>query len=418
MPSDGFWKHDKYLFKSQSRDRERSRSRSPPSRREQSRSRSPPARRERSRSRSPPARREESRSLPSEDRGPERERLERSRREDEGVDNPYHCPACQKSFLELSQLKAHIKTNHDILIKCKECEAMGYNPAAQVLFSHELIDHYDVVHNKTMTETDLPFFGKKGNGLEQMKPQGYIRCNLCPKPSYQTLGSPGLWFTNSLPMNSIKEHFRHYHPETRSSVLDQITLGCQLCQDRLPGQNASRWTALLSKHRQNVTEEGKKASSSVLTSACSYCGELVPREEVVSQKHIKEHHHRLTFSCKLCPLVDRFYYDSILDVFRHLHDKHFGERTINQVVLPGTRSNFSAFAWAKCKTCDFRGIGWGKEVFSHLRSHPGSGLDNFDIFCRLCPKDDKGVETFENFVEFQSHFRKKHCDIINRLPQI
>ena len=168
-----------------------------------------------------------------------------------------------------------------------------------------------------------------------------------------------------------------------------------------------------------MVSSGPPARSNVLSHLCPYCGEKVPREGQAPQLHIKQRHYNLTFSCKLCQLKDRFYYQSHQDVLRHLESKHYGvgRKTEANIIFPGSRSNLSAFAWVKCRACQFRGIGGGEEVFNHLKSHPGSGPENLDIFCRLCHKDDTAAEIFEDFREFEDHFKKSHHQIIQTLSK-
>merc|ERR550519_2754869 len=177
------------------------------------------------------------------------------------------------------------------------------------------MEHYSKVHNKKMAVSDLPYYGKKGG--EKMRAQGYVVCKLCPtQPSYQTLGRPGLWFTNQLSLPTIRSHFTKHHPGTEN-FLEEIVLGCQLCRDQLPGSRGeAQWRALLHKHSQDDTDEEAENStqsaqpppSGVLTSLCSYCGESVPLQGEAAQRHVKIRHLGLTFSCKLCSLEDRYYY--------------------------------------------------------------------------------------------------------------
>ena len=331
------------------------------------------------------------------------------------------CPACQQDFEELAQLKNHVKNNHDILLTCTECEARGYNPKGEALFCQELIEHYSQGHNKKITVQDLPCYGKKGG--EKMRPQGYVMCQLCPRPSYQTLGRPGLWFTNQLSLHTIRSHFSKFHPG-KENYQDLIILGCQLCEDQLPGSRGeAQWRALLNKHNQDETEEEGEISDqptpgSVLRLLCPYCGETVPREGEASQHHIKQRHLELTFACKLCRLTDRFYYQSLEDVNKHLKLKHLGVNNykISNIVLPGSPSNLLAFAWVNCKVCHFKGIGGGKEVWDHLLLHSGSGERILEIFCRLCHREDTlNVKHFQDFQEFLEHFKAGHSDIIRCL---
>ena len=116
---------------------------------------------------------------------------------------------------------------------------MGHNPAGQAIFSEELIAHYSDAHNKSISSADLRFYGRKAKGLQQMKSQGYVRCNLCPQP--WSLGSPGLWFTNDPSMKQIENHFKKIHPRSVQDFQGKISLCCQLCEDRLPGYRLSQW---------------------------------------------------------------------------------------------------------------------------------------------------------------------------------
>ena len=338
------------------------------------------------------------------------------------------CPACQQDFGEVAQLKAHVKTSHDILMTCTECEARGHNPRGQALFSQELVEHYWQGHNMKITVADLPYYGKKG-GEKMRRSQGYVVCQLCPRPSYQTLGSPGLWFTNqlSLIIKSVRSHFSKLHPGAEN-YLEQISLCCQLCQDQLPASRGeAQWRALLNKHSQDDTEEEEETSAQpqpqpqpqrVLTLLCPYCGEAVALEGEASQRHIKQRHPELTFSCKLCSLEDRVYYQSLESVNSHLKWNHLGVKNYNlsNIVFPGSLSNLQAFAWVKCKVCAFRGIGGGREVRDHLQLHSGSGEENLKIFCRLCHREDTLiVKHFQDFKEFVEHFKAGHGDILRCL---
>jgi len=232
--------------------------------------------------------------------------------EEERPDYLFQCPACKEGFQTVLRLKDHLKNSHDVVIICKECEALGHNPVGQVLLCSELIDHYNQIHNKEMAQGDLPFYGRKRQG------------EMCP-----------------------------------------------------------------------------------------YCGDTVGKGSA-GQNHIKRHHLHLTFACKQCQLAERFYYPTLDDVHRHLKLKHLGvgRNCNNKVVFPGSRANLAAFAWVKCKTCDFRGIGHGREVRNHLKSHLGSGEENLEIFCRICHKDDQALGIFEDFQEFIIHFEENHGDIL------
>ena len=337
--------------------------------------------------------------------------------EEERPDYLFQCPACKEGFQTVLRLKDHLKNSHDVVIICKECEALGHNPVGQVLLCSELIDHYNQIHNKEMAQGDLPFYGRKRQG--EMRPQGYVMCKLCPWPSFQTLGSPGLWITNEPNMTTIKNHFKKFHPEHVRDFQEKIVLGCQLCKDQLPGtRDLSLWRALLDKHRREEREEEGEGMSSntartVHTNLCPYCGDTVGKGSA-GQNHIKRHHLHLTFACKQCQLAERFYYPTLDDVHRHLKLKHLGvgRNCNNKVVFPGSRANLAAFAWVKCKTCDFRGIGHGREVRNHLKSHLGSGEENLEIFCRICHKDDQALGIFEDFQEFIIHFEENHGDIL------
>ena len=341
-----------------------------------------------------------------------------SSHQEESLDHHlFQCPACKEGFQKAAKLREHVKNSHDIVIICKECEALGHNPVGQVLLCSELIDHYNQIHNKEMTPADLPFYGRKRQA-GAMRPQGYVMCKLCPWPSYNTLGSPGLWINNEPNMTTIKNHFKKFHPDNVRDFQERIVLGCQLCLDQLPGtRDLSLWRALLDKHRREEGEgEGagppEKSARTVKTNLCPYCGDTVGKG-AAGQSHIKRQHLHLTFACKLCQLSDRFYFPSLEDVFRHLKLNHLKiSRNNSQIVFPGSKSNLSAFAWVKCKTCDFRGVGHGREVRNHLRSHLGSGEENLEIFCRICHRDDKALGIFEDFQEFIIHFEENHSDIV------
>ena len=156
-------------------------------------------------------------------------------------------------------MKEHVKTSHDILMTCSECEARGHNPRGEALFCSELVEHYSQAHNKKITVADLPQYGKKGG--EKMRSQGYVICQLCPtRPSYQTLGCPGLWFTNQLSLHTVRSHFARLHPG-RENYLDQVRLGCQLCRDQLPASRGeAQWRAILNKHSDDTEEEGESSA--------------------------------------------------------------------------------------------------------------------------------------------------------------
>ena len=48
--------------------------------------------------------------------------------------------------------------------------------------------------------------------------------------------------------------------------------------------------------------------------------------------------------------------------------------------------------------------------------HKGGGLQDFNIFCRICDKDDRAVCNYDDAEEFADHMRIGHDGIIKYLP--
>ena len=98
--------------------------------------------------------------------------------------------------------------------------------------------------------------------------------------------------------------------------------------------------------------------------------------------------------------------------------KHYGIVNLANIILPGRKKNLLPFSWVACKTCSFRGIGYdryGDAKKHQVKKHKGDML-NFNIYCRLCAKDDTHYEYFENGDEFEYHMVKKHQDLVKLLP--
>ena len=346
-----------------------------------------------------------------------------------------HALGCDAAFSTESELRRHIRSLHGFLIKCAECVSMKQTPA-EVLTCQELIQHYEEVHNKVMKDYDLKYFGDVKNWK-----QGYVKCKLCPTK----LGSAGLWFTNELDLSVIAAHFKSKHPNTKPA--NQISLGCQLCSFKVQGSACYSWMNHLATHAPETPDDSKEdpqiestgSCSGVVTSPCVFCGEKVAGN--AEQKHIETQHQELAFQCKLCEPGSRYYYSRKEEVLTHLRLKHISPHLIplmgkeeSYIKFPGpgcSNGNFMlGFAWIKCKNCEFSGIGLSSPdlIRNHLRSHEisdhllsssqilarnhGRGIKFFNIFCRLCHKDDRAVDVFESVEEFKNHMKQKHSELL------
>ena len=328
-----------------------------------------------------------------------------------------HAQGCYATFANEIQLKRHIRSLHGYLIKCTECVAMKQTPA-EVLTCEELIKHYDEAHNKVMKEYDLKFFGDVKNWK-----QGYVKCKLCDTK----LGSPGLWFTNEMNMTVIGAHFEDKHPHCKQIPRQrQITLGCQLCLFKVEGSACYSWLNHLSTHAPDDNRDSAQmnsigSSSGLVTSPCVFCGEKVVKSGNAEQKHIETQHQDLAFQCKLCVPADRYYYTRREQVLDHLRLKHFGQDVVKDenIKYPGDRNSLLGFAWIKCKNCEFSGVGLGEDLIQHqVKAHYGGGIKFFNIFCRLCHKDDRVVDVLETAEEFKDHMKVKHSELLKKLPTV
>jgi len=321
-----------------------------------------------------------------------------------------HCPSCDETFTDLTELNYHVREAHGIFITCKECKVLKH-PAFEALTCEELVDHLKADHYKTnIVESDLKYYGEVPNWK-----QGYIKCNLCPPLK---LGNIGLWFTNEVNTVKIRNHFKAYHSKHTFNAISYLTLGCQLCSTTLTSDKMPTWLSHLASHQsaQAPAEEACfKPGKGATTSTCPYCSTPVPKAD--EQEHVKSHHLHLTFSCKLCPVAERFLYKDYDDILRHLKLKHNGNNPNQNIIFPGDMKNLANFAWVKCKTCDFKGLGLGKEVMRHLaEKHRSGGLQDFNIFCRICDKDEKSICNFDDAEEFIDHMQTGHGAMIKYLP--
>lgn len=328
-----------------------------------------------------------------------------------------HCPSCDKTFYDQREVECHVRQVHQIFITCKECKVLKQLPAFEALTCTELIEHLTSDHHKTnIVEHDLKYYGEVQNWK-----QGYIKCNLCPPLK---LGNVGLWFENEVKLEKMKNHFKTYHSKHLFNASTYLTLGCQLCSKTFTTDNMSTWLSHLASH-QLVQPAAVQAQADVndfynpgkggTTSTCQYCSSKIVQAN--EQEHVKSQHLQLTFSCKLCPVADRFLYKDYDDILRHLKLKHNGNNPHQNIIFPGDMKNLSNFAWVKCKTCDFKGLGLGKEVMKHLaEKHKRGGLQDFNIFCRICDKDERSVYNYDDAEDFADHMHTGHDGIIKHLP--
>jgi len=330
-----------------------------------------------------------------------------------------HCPSCDNTFESMRELEMHVKQVHNFLIICKECKVLKQLPPYAALTCQDLVDHLTNDHHKTnVVATDLKYFGDVKNWK-----QGYIKCNKCPPLK---LGNVGHWFENEVDSAKIKLHFKTFHPKHEFNAISYLTFGCQLCNKTFTSDRMSDWLSHISSHQpfqpdvsqgEDQADVGKqnKPCSWGTTSICPYC--CVKTVNTDLQSHIKSQHLQLSFSCKLCPVAERYLYTDYDDILRHLKLKHNGNNPHQNIIFPGDMNNLTNFAWVKCKTCDFKGIGLGKEVRNHLaEKHKGGGLQDFNIFCRICDKDDRAVCNYDDAEEFADHMRIGHDGIIKYLP--
>lgn len=331
-----------------------------------------------------------------------------------------HCPSCDEIFTDVTELNFHVREAHGIFITCKECKVLKH-PAFEALTCEELVDHLTADHYKTnIVESDLKYYGEVPNWK-----QGYIKCNLCPPIK---LGNIGLWFDNEVNTVKMRNHFKAHHSKHTFNAISYLTLGCQLCSTTLTSEKMPTWLSHLASHQtaqvpaeqvsynpakgEQVSYNSAKGGT---TSTCPYCSTPVPQAD--EQEHVKSHHLHLTFSCKLCPVADRFLYKDYDDILRHLKLKHNGNNPNQNIIFPGDMKNLANFAWVKCKTCDFKGLGLGKEVMKHLaEKHRSGGLQDFNIFCRICDKDERSICNFDDAEEFIDHMQTGHGGMIKYLP--
>jgi len=327
-----------------------------------------------------------------------------------------HCPCCEEVFSEVLDVASHVRETHGIFITCKECKVLKH-PAYEALTCEDLLDHIKNDHYKTtVIEIDLKYYGEVPNWK-----QGFIKCKLCPD---MKLGALGHWFDNDINIFKIKKHFQTHHSKHAFNAMNYVALGCQLCSTSLSSDKLQTWKSHLSSHLTVRPPPPELPSfrpdfsgSGGTTSTCAYC--CKPVLTATEQDHIKKQHSGLTFSCKLCPLMERFLYKDYFDIVRHLKLKHNGNNAHQNIIFPGDKKNMENFAWVMCKTngCEFKGLGLGQEVKQHLRDkHRGGGMGDFNIFCRICHVNESVINTYDDEEEFVEHMEQGHKDIIQHLP--
>jgi hypothetical protein len=109
---------------------------------------------------------------------------------------------------------------------------------------------------------------------------------------------------------------------------------------------------------------------------------------------------------------------------RHLRAEHpAGGSALGLIVMPGAAAfrdtrevNFGAWAAVKCKggKCRFTGLGLRESGRAHLAAaHPGEGVENLNIFCRVCEQNiDQSVRNFDDEEELEEHIIEKHADLL------
>lgn len=321
----------------------------------------------------------------------------------------FPCPCCGESFHELNDLTSHAKKVHYLIIFCKECRVLKH-PIYEALTCSELISHLRNDHNKTnVVDADLKYYGEVNSWK-----QGFVKCLLCPP---MKLGDPGFWFCNEVRTARLKIHFQKSHSSQDLNAIKNIELGCQVCSVKFTYDQTKLWQDHIRSH-QPVQAKVQTTGSSQIVSRCDYCSELLQKD--LHQMHIQKMHHDLCFSCKLCPISDRFLYLEYEDIIRHIKMKHNGNNPLQNIIFPGDQMNLCSFSWVSCKICEFQGVGLGEEILKHpRRKHSDDGgLQNFNIFCRFCDKDDKSIYNYDDQQDFIAHFKRAHSDILKHLPDI
>lgn len=102
---------------------------------------------------------------------------------------------------------------------------------------------------------------------------------------------------------------------------------------------------------------------------------------------------------------------------------------LSLLLLPGAKYysrikevDFGAWGAVKCKngSCNFIGIGLKQVASVHLeKCHPGEGLENLNIFCRICEPDvlRAKVNNFDDEEELVHHMQEKHADVVQRIKE-
>lgn len=173
----------------------------------------------------------------------------------------------------------------------------------------------------------------------------------------------------------------------------------------------------------------QRSSGSVV---CKICGEKFEGDLAL---HLAVSHQDLSFRCAALPSAQcHLHFTSLEEATDHLHQKH-GERlravssnSLSLLLLPGIEYfrrfkevDFGAWAAVRCKnsSCDFIGIGLKQSAAVHLeKCHPEEGLENLNIYCRICEPDvlrAQAVNNFDDEEELVLHMNSEHKAVIERI---
>jgi len=185
-----------------------------------------------------------------------------------------------------------------------------------------------------------------------------------------------------------------------------------------------RWTSSSDPRRAGTSNMDSRAPVKAHGFPCIFCS--TPCSPANLQSHYHQLHIDLSYRCGICPSQERRCY-AILSVaeshLKQIHPHIVGGRKSGQLLLPGSIKfanhgviNYGAWAALKCKStkCNFTGIGLDEAGKDHLeKCHPGEGVENLNIFCRVCEQNiEKSVHNFDDEEELQEHIEMKHRDQI------
>lgn len=163
---------------------------------------------------------------------------------------------------------------------------------------------------------------------------------------------------------------------------------------------------------------------------CKICGD---KFEGNLSLHLAGFHPDLSFRCAAAPSVTcHLHFTSLQEATEHLHQKHASKleagssNRLSLLLLPGAKHfnrhkevDFGAWGAVRCKNgnCNFNGIGLKQVALVHLeKCHPGEGLENFNIFCRICEPDVlRALNNFDDEEELTHHMLEKHAEEIKRV---